>query len=476
MKVRGSILVSLLLALTLPAWGRVLVHWSSSTLPRAHELELADLVISWNDHARSLAKEASKQGYRVYIEVDLHAADAAAKKASEDGLAGIILSVPQTQYSELERALPGLKAEYPKITFLVLNRDGKLPQIRGSMVVKRDAVLEVSSPTAQPWVDSNLSLIRIEERANQQQTPLYTFSWGLSDVGHHETKLTSTDYALAVAEAGAFHADLLLDLDEGLQAGLNAHDPSAWELWKEALNYADFYSREETPHTLEPAANLAVVMADLDPSDEVMNLMARHNIPFKVFRATDLKSNSFESFDVIIVFAKPDQDAAQRIVDLASSGKIIVLIEAQGTYPWQKSKGVSVNEHTTSYDLAGGKVLELSEAVTDPETFSRDILRLLGREHTLIRLWNGLTTIAVPYGPNGRDVREVELINYAADPVRVQVQVKGSFSSVQYESPDHACCESLSPVQHNGFTEFVIPDLYIAGRVHLGPANAGASQ
>jgi len=217
------------------------------------------------------------------------------------------------------------------------------------------------------------------------------------------------------------------------------------------------------------------VMADLDPSDEVMNLMARHNIPFKVFRATDLKSNDFDTFDVVVVSAKPDQETAQRIMDLAFGGKTIVLIDAQGAYPWQKNQGVVVNEQTTSYVVGSGKVLELSEAVTDPETFSRDILRLLGKEHTLIRLWNGLTTIAVPYGANGRDVREVELINYAADPVRVQVQVKGSFSSVQYESPEHACCESLTPVQRNGFTEFVIPELYIAGRVHLGSANSGAS-
>lgn len=475
MKVRGAILVSVLLAVSLPAWSRVLLHWSNSTVPRSNELGLGDLVISWNEHAGSLLKEASQQGYRVYIEADLQQADAATRKAVDSGAVGIILSVPQIQYSDLQSALPRLEAEHPKLTFLVLNGEGKLPQMRGSMIIKHDSVLEVSSPTAQPWIDTNLSLIRIEERASEQRRPLYTFSWARSDVGQQETKLNSTDYELAVAEAGAFHADLLLDLDDHLQAGLNAHDPTAWKLWKDVLNYVNFYSRAKTQHRLEASANLAVVVTDLDPGDEVMNLMARHNIPFKVFRPADLKSNNFGAFDLIVVFAKPDQDTAQRIMDVAADGKTIVLIEAQGAYPWQKNKGVAVNEHTTSYDVGRGNVLELSEAVTDPETFSRDILRLLGREHTLIRLWNGLTTIAVPYGPNAQSVQEIELINYAADPLRVQVQVKGSFSSVQYESPDHACCESLAPVQHNGFTEFVIPDLYIAGRVHLGPANAGAS-
>jgi hypothetical protein len=82
-------------------------------------------------------------------------------------------------------------------------------------------------------------------------------------------------------------------------------------------------------------------------------------------------------------------------------------------------------------------------------------------------LWNGLTTIAVPYSDHGGMVKVIELVNYAEEPLRVQVQVKGSFASIRYETPEHKCCESLVPVKHNGFTEFVIPELRIAGRVHL---------
>jgi hypothetical protein len=51
----------------------------------------------------------------------------------------------------------------------------------------------------------------------------------------------------------------------------------------------------------------------------------------------------------------------------------------------------------------------------------------------------------------------------------LQVQVRGSFTSVRYETPEHGCCENLVPVKHDGFTEFVIPDLRVAGRIHLEP-------
>ena len=82
-------------------------------------------------------------------------------------------------------------------------------------------------------------------------------------------------------------------------------------------------------------------------------------------------------------------------------------------------------------------------------------------------LWNGLTTIAVPYRAHGGTLKVLNLINYAAEPVRVQVQLKGSYSAIRYETPGQECCKSLVPVKHDGFTEFVIPDLMIAGRVHL---------
>ena len=43
--------------------------------------------------------------------------------------------------------------------------DGKQPEMRGSLVIKRGSVLEVSSPTAQPWIDTNLALVKIEQRS-----------------------------------------------------------------------------------------------------------------------------------------------------------------------------------------------------------------------------------------------------------------------------------------------------------------------
>jgi hypothetical protein len=218
---------------------------------------------------------------------------------------------------------------------------------------------------------------------------------------------------------------------------------------------------------VKPAANVAVIVDQLDPSDEVANLLSRHNVPFQIFTAADLKTEELRGFDVVIGFAKPDAETVERIKNLAASGATVVAVDAHGKYSWQNDQPVHLNEHTTSYSVGNGKVLELAEPVSDPETFAQDIRRLLGKRNSLISLWNGLTTIAVPYRDSGGRMTLLELVNYAGDPLRLQVQVKGSFTTIRYETPEHGCCESLEPVKHDGFTEFVIPELRIEGRVHL---------
>src|SRR5713226_4245754 len=385
MSIGNTIRVWVFVLVSTSAWSTVFVHWTSSALPPAKELGLNDLALSWNDSFSSQVKAARKQGYRVYVEVSPRQAAAAATTGAR--LDGIILSVRQSERAELEKSLPKLRSAHPKLRFLVLNPDGKQPQMRGTLVIKRDSVLEVSSPTAQPWIDTNLALIKVQQRSHPGQFPLYSFSWNGSNPGQQQQAITATDYSLAVAEACAFHADLMLELEDRVQKALGEQDPQAKIFWKQVRSYVDFCAHAGE-QGLEAAANVAVVVDDLDTSDEVMNLLARHNIPFKVFLPNDLKVD-FEGFDLVVVFAKGDRAAFERIVSLAARGKTVVVVDVHGTYPWQTHEAVRVNEHTLSFAVGNGKVLELSEPVTDPETFAQDIRRLLGKQNAPMSLWNG---------------------------------------------------------------------------------------
>jgi len=451
----------------------VLVHWTNTALPGPDTLGFSDLVISGNGETSALLEAAQKKRYRVYLEVPLPQAEDAALKAEKTGLAGIILNVKELERPEVENTLRAIGPAHPNLKVLIIKSGGKQPQMRGSLVIRRNSILEVSSPTAQPWIDTNLSLVKLEQSSSRDRTPLYSFSWTSPDT-QQQSPPTATDYALAVAEAGAFHADLVLEVDERLQKALNKQDSEAWAFWKQLKSYADFYSRASKPAP-EAIANVAVVDDDLDPTDETMNLLARHNIPFKVLLPADLKSTDLSVFDLLVMFAKPDQDSSQHVADLANRGKTAVVVDAHGSYVWQKGDPVRLNEKAVSYTVGNGKVIELAESVTDPETFAQDIRRLLGNQNMLVSLWNGLTTIAVPYGDRKEKPQFIEFVNYATDPIQLQVKVKGEFTSIRFESPGHDCCVDLAPVKRDGFTEFVIPDLRVSGRVYLENDSRNAS-
>ena len=140
MSIGHAILVWCFVLVSTSAWSNVFVHWTSSALPPAKELGLNDLVLSWNDTFRPQARTAQRLGYRVYVEVSLSQARTAAETGAS-GLEGIILTVRQSERAELEKSLPKLRSVHPKLRFVVLNSDGKQPEMRGSLVIKRGSVL-----------------------------------------------------------------------------------------------------------------------------------------------------------------------------------------------------------------------------------------------------------------------------------------------------------------------------------------------
>jgi len=93
-----------------------------------------------------------------------------------------------------------------------------------------------------------------------------------------------------------------------------------------------------------------------------------------------------------------------------------------------------------------------------------------------VSLWNSLTTLVRAYPGERADEVVVELVNYAKESVEVQVRVKGGFDSVRFESPEGGCCKTLKPSRVDGFTEFVVPDLVIGGRVYLAAKSGGTDR
>ena len=450
------------------AWSKVFVRWTQSTLP-AQSLGAIELVIPFAPDKASEIRNAARQGYRVYIELPLPQFADAEKLLGKDPVAGFIVEPGNAQ--DADKQVQKLQADYPKLTIRLLSTNGKQPQMRGQTVTTKNGVLQVSSPTAQPWLDSNLAMVRFEQSSHPGVTPVYSFAWELTDSLQQENGPSADDYMLAIAESGALHADLVLPLHPALEKALLENQPGARATWSKMFSRIRFVSARSSAN-MASWNNIAIIAGNYEAAYEPMNLMARHNIPFQVF--SQISNRTLESFKVAVALTPPDQQDAETLNAFADGGGTVIVVDAKGKYPWQSVQPVQTAEGAMAYTAGKGRVFELSEPISDPETFAEDVRRLTPKNDVLISLWNALTTIAVPYRDDRTGDVVVDLVNFAEEPMRIQMQLKGSYSSIRYETPDHGCCQDLSPVKHDGFTDFIIPSLVIVGRVHLKPGTSSA--
>ncbi|MGH9470346.1 MAG: hypothetical protein ACRD1N_08405, partial [Terriglobia bacterium] len=373
---RRCLLPSLVLLLATPGWGRVFIRWTAPAIPPAQKLGVRNIVISWQGEPAGLLQMARREGYLVYVEVGSEQVKAAEQAGAKDGIAGVIVKSTQ---SSPESVSEGAVDGGPALTqsrVLLSAPGGKEPQLRGTTVVSRRGFLAVSSPTRQPWIDSNVALIRYERLIRPSQPPLLEYPWELTGALEQQLGPRTEDYELAVAEAGAFHADLILNLHSHLQQQLAAGNPRAWTAWKQIRNYIDFYARNnDAGATL--VANVGVVTAGYDTAYEEMNLLARRNIAYRVLPPRDLAQGRLSGLALIVIFS-PLNPADNRVIEnFASKGGTAVLVGQQGQFPWHSEKPVEKNDEAAIYNVGSGKVVELSTPIVNPDAFAEDIRRLL---------------------------------------------------------------------------------------------------
>ena len=314
----NAVLTLVCLLAAQPGWGRVFLRWTQPSIPAAKATGFAEIVVPWD--SETLIRDAARQGYRVYVEIPAGKAADAVRGTGRTNLAGVILNPGDAQPSQVDDELRQLRSTYAGLPVLLLDARAKQPQMKGQLVIKKDGVLQVTSPTAQPWIDSNLALVRLDQVFRPSQTPLYEFQWDSSDTTQPGQGPSAADYALAVAEAGALHADFVLNLDPSLQKKLSDKDPAAWAVLNEIRRYLPF-SAWSDKNAGEAEADVGVIVGADQKAYEPINLFARHNIPFAVLKADGLKPQALKAFKLLVVFAPPDNPVSRSNLGFRLAGR-----------------------------------------------------------------------------------------------------------------------------------------------------------
>ena len=415
-----------LLALSPDASAEILVRWDLASVPSSQALGISTLVVPAVQEQG--IRQALAQGYRVFVEID--AAQAAAF-TPVDGIAGVIVKGP------IAPDLRDRLAQRAKVVRVAEDR-GKWPHIRTNWVTRNKDVLQVTNRSSQPWLENNAALITIAaDRVPEGQRVLLTYTWQPVTVSDLDRGPRLENYLVAIAEAGSFGADLLLPLHDRFEQDLLAGAPDVRAEWVEIRRSIDFYAWNVS-QPQQAIANVGVVTGDPMRDFELLNLLARHNLRFAVVSPASVTSQRLTGIDLLMVLDPLDQAAKQRIQEFGAAGN--------------------------------GRVVERANVPADPNASALQLRQLLGAERRVVDIWNGITVLVAAYArPASGDV-VLTVVNYAAQPLPIQLRVRGAYSQVQYEVPGQPA--ALVPFEvRDGGTEFVLPALRIGARVFL---NRGA--
>ncbi|HEV3484604.1 MAG TPA: hypothetical protein VG106_04295, partial [Vicinamibacterales bacterium] len=214
--------------------------------------------------------------------------------------------------------------------------------------------------------------------------------------------------------------------------------------------YLDFYAGQPT-RLYTPMADVGIVTSTPMLWVEVLDLLTRHNLSFTVVEPSQIAAQTGGPLETLVVLDQPDAAQAKLLAAYERAGGSVIL-----ALPSPAEKGPH------AVDLQA-RVIERG---ADPNRFALALRRLLGPERRVLDIWNGITVLATPYAAPGEEAVLVTLVNYAYQPLPVQLRVRGTFARVQYESPEEPAM--LLPHEHrDGRTEFVVPAVRVGGRIFL---------
>jgi len=394
-----------------PEVGKTLERWHEpATLDFLTDTPTSCLVVSW---AAGLPEDSQQQKTMAplvdaarkrklelvgWVEgsADHNAAIAAAKSA---GLSAVAIRNYKGKPDPMvvpwgERASPPWDSPAP-----VLPITGNVwPGVQAGANLNPDA-----GPTALPWLDSNgwyIQLARARVRA-----PV----WIVADPPGKGRVLRAQDYSMAVCDSEVAGGRWVVSLDDGLRAGLAEGSAPARETWQTIANTLSFFQKHRKWSSFRSVGLVGVISdfagEDYDFSGEILNLMARRDLLYRVIWKSQAMAAPFTGLNALVY-----ADAAplapvlrQKIMGFVEQGGLLVTGPKWGSEGKPVTLGFNTQFEVRAYGK--GRLAVAKEALSDPWQVSVDTQFLLSHRNDLLKIYNsgssGCTSFtASPDGKN----------------------------------------------------------------------------
>jgi hypothetical protein len=364
--------------------------------------------------ASRYAKDARTRGFAVlgllYAGSDPVEAVAAAVDAHLDGLA---LEPDFADFARLSQAAE----RAPELALIRLHAGGGAPGIR----IVSGSGAAIATPTSEPWIDSNLWLVRAL-RSKGQATVWLGFALENPSIDN---------YVRAIADSAAAGGQWVVAPDNSLLSGLRNQRPDAIAKWRTIIEALGFFEQHRVWRGFA-ATGLVGILRDPatrypDIADENLNLIARRRIPYRTMERASLCAPALEGFEALLAteISNPTERERSLLKAFVERGALLVTGPAWST-------AVPKDQDYIAQPLGKGQVIVYRDESPDPEGLSKNLLHLLGKGNLGIRLFNAPTILPYLSASDDGKQRLVQIINYASGPSEaITVRVRGSYRTAR---------------------------------------------
>jgi hypothetical protein len=309
----------------------------------------------------------------------------------------------------------------------------------------------VAGASAEPWIDSNLWLVRSFRRGA---------AWRPVWVNQQAKSPSRWDYLTAVADAAAAGGRWLVALDDSLQAGLFHKDAEALATWRVVGAYLKFAEDHAAWRDFNPFGNVALIVDRAseipDYSNELLNLVARRQIPYRLIERSELSAAALAGFRAVVPADLTSPTPAERQL-------LRAFVEQGGTVfagPWWG--GAPQGQDYAEVPLGKGLAIVYSGDPPDPGNVAKDVRDILPPDATGFTAFNVPSLITYVSSIDGGKRKLIQFVNYASRPFEflVTIRIEGTFKTARLYSPQGAVVNmEARPARIKGQTEVGIPRL-----------------
>ncbi len=269
-----------------------------------------------------------------------------------------------------------------------------------------------AGPTSTPWLDSNGWYIQMARA--RLKAPLWLFFDPPTN-----TLTLARSYVKAICDSEAAGARWVISLDDKLRSSLAGENPGdGLKDWKDISAAAAFFKDHAAWMHYRSLGLMGVVSGfsgdDLALTGEVLNLMARRDLLFRVFWKSQVAEQSFAGLKALIYVdaAMPDAPLRRKMMDFVAQGGLLIA----GT-GWTKTGKPAPPDFETQFDVLAvgrGRLAVARKPVDDPYQLAIDAQLLLSHRNDLVKIYNGASSGCTRYtvSPDGKTAL-LQCLSYA---------------------------------------------------------------